>query len=322
MKFIQSRLKPILLLLVAIPVLASCVNPRKAQQEAMAAAPALLEGDWPKVEEQMEKAISNFRGHAGFWVMLGRARYEQKKYAPAIEAFNQAIYFSKKSQRNFKAMSWQNLAKIHSVQGRYDKAIEDAKKAVNLFKEMRDRKDLILTLNLMGETYSKSGRPAKAEEVLAESLNYGGSTRLQKQVMLTHLILGDHHIKYDNPEKVVENLNKALSHLSKSKGKVDMLVQARTRSKLADTLVKLGRFDQAIREYGQARDIALSADDYSFGIKTRLTLGETLVQHGDVKQGCTELQRALTLQRQYDNAEMESRITAAQARHNCPAARA
>lgn len=249
MKFIQSRLKPILLLLVAIPVLASCVNPRKAQQEAMAVAPALLEGDWPKVEEQMEKAISNFRSHAGFWVMLGRARYEQKKYAPAIEAFNQAIHFSKKSQRNFKMMSWQNLAKIHSVQGRYDKAIEDAKKAV-------------------------------------------------------------------------ENLNKALSHLSKSKGKIDMLVQARTRSKLADTLVKLGRFDQAIREYGQARGIALTADDYSFGIKTRLTLGETLVRHGDVKQGCTELQRALTLQRQYDNAEMESRITAAQARHNCPAARA
>ena len=322
MKFIRSRLKPLLLLLVVMPVLASCVNPRKAQQEAMAAAPALLEGDWPKVEEQMEKAISNFRGHAGFWVMLGRARYEQKKYAPAIEAYNQAIYFSKKSQRNFKAMSWQNLAKIHSVQGRYDKAIEDAKKAVNLFKEMRDRKDLILTLNLMGGTYSKSGRPAKAEEVLAESLTYGGSTRLQKQVMLTHLVLADHHIKYDNPEKAAENLEKALPVLSKSDSKIDRLVQARTRSKLAGILVKLGRFEQAISEYGQARDIALTADDYSFGIKTRLTLGETQIRHGSFELGCTELQRALTLQRQYDNPDMESRITAAQARHNCPAAQA
>lgn len=112
------------------------------------------------------------------WNDAGNLALEQRRYADAAVAFQQAIAASDGATEPEAAMLWRNLSVAYSGEGMYRKAEDAASRSVRMLEVRFGPADpsLVPSLNALGESLAAEGRWMEARRVFerAVKLNLGG----------------------------------------------------------------------------------------------------------------------------------------------------
>jgi tetratricopeptide (TPR) repeat protein len=184
----------------------------------------------------------------------GKCLAELGRLEEAAQVFEQATKrFETLQDKRSVAVSQGNLATVRLAQGRYAEAVAGHQSARQIFAELGEPRSVATAWHQIGMVHEKAGNDEAAEEAYRESLALWVKHQYQVGEAATLLQLGNLYDKMGRLEGAVTFYRQAADVYVQLQ---DLASEGRARGNLADTLIKLERYDEARAEIERAMECA------------------------------------------------------------------
>jgi tetratricopeptide (TPR) repeat protein len=160
----------------------------------------------------------------------------------------------------------------------YQKALEYAKKAVQISRKNKYFRNLMNSQTYLGIIYANSGETQKAEKCFLDTLELEKRVEFDDHLPFAYVELGELYIKQKNWEKAETILKQAL-HISLRNEDFIHLIECTI--KLGDCFVEQKKYEQAIPYYLKAEELILESGDLESENAVVINLGYCYKQLGD-----------------------------------------
>lgn len=211
-------------------------------------------------------------GLAKFEEMHGRVYANLNVLDSALLFFNKAMeghqaIDNKKGQ----ATTYFKIAWVYRHQGAYDKAMEADLTALRLMEEISDQAGIASALGRVSEDVRNQGQHHEALSYAQRAIDICIQNNLQHVLPFEYRNAGDACIAMGDNEQALAYYEKSLSLLKQSGNASDIADISNCRG---NALKRLGRYDEAVRDYKTCLDISEKLN-YPGGISTAIAnLGE------------------------------------------------
>lgn len=193
-----------------------------------------------------------------FLLSIGQLTITSGEFALAID-IHEKILAQTKNQTEFNSIianAYLALADLMSRQAQWDQCFRNAKKAISIFQEIKDRKGIARCNNLLGTVYGDLGDLKKAKEYFEECLTF-----LDKEK--DNALSGKVEINLGIINNIQGKFDPALSYYRRALLKFEKVSDtkriAEIKHNMGMTFLKKGEFNTAISEFDKSIAASLQA---------------------------------------------------------------
>lgn len=175
--------------------------------------------------------------------LQGKCLRDLGRLFEAATAFEQAIHYASHSQHQAdSATNLVALASTYLQMGHFGDALNEYQDALAIIRELNDTEMMIAVLQQMGIAYTELAQFERAEKALAEAWKLCEETQDRVRTADTLTELGNLWNMQNGPEEAIGFYEQAaLAYVQLG----DVPREGVIRNNMADTLIKLGRYDEA-----------------------------------------------------------------------------
>lgn len=199
-----------------------------------------------EVKKGQEKAVYNQK--ADIFKSIGRLHHEIGSYNEAMSYFQRSLKMNEENENLEGCITcYLSIGGVYQQLNKFDKALENRLKALELARKFGARKYIGLSLQSTGETYASLGDYQKAMDYFNKGLEFLLEIDNKRQIVKTYLDIGDAQIENNkNYNAAIKNYKKAMEISGRSS---ILFLQKESCKKLYKAYEDIGNYQRSLDYY-------------------------------------------------------------------------
>ena len=203
------------------------------------------------------------------------------------------------------AANYNNLANVYSEISENEKALDHYLKALDIFKQLKNDRQVAITLDNIGQINLDIKEYKKAIEYFRGALRYNIESGNKYNQCMNLDNLGVTYQNLDQYDSSLYYLSKALELAEKSGFNVRL---AQTNHNIGSLFIKMGKYDEALVHFNKSLSISRELDHISGEVLNLFNIGKVYAEKQQFKLAETNLLEALKLKNGFDRLSVLSNI--------------